>query len=289
MISNINKLCLFLIFLLFNSTVYSQNKQNILLPYGENPKVGKFVNIDDIKMYYEIYGKGKPLILIHGNGSSISGMKNQIEFFRKDYRVIVADSRGHGKTSIGKGKLTYVKMATDYANLLNKLQIDSAYVLGWSDGGIIGLLITINNPKYVSKLAIMGANLQPDSTAVYPWAVKMVKQKTEIANKMIETKDTTANWVLASKLLGLLREQPNITLADLHKISAKVLVLAGDKDVIREEHTVLIYQNIRDAQLCIFPAETHLTPVTNPELFNQTVYKFFSKPFMRPDTKYHFK
>ena len=135
----------------------------------------------------------------------------------------------------------------------------------------------------------MGANLRPDTSAVYPWAVEMVKREAETVNKKIAENDMTNNWKLSKELLGLLGKQPHISLSDLHKITAPVLVLAGDKDVIREEHTVQIYQNIPKAQLCIFPGETHLTPIMNPELFNATVYKFFSNPFIRPDTRDFFE
>jgi len=280
----------FLMILLTLSFIsYAQTDNMISISYGDNPDVGKHTKVNDIKMYYEIYGKGEPLLLIHGNGASIESMKYQIDFFAKYYRVIAADSRGHGKTTRGSGKLTYRKMANDWVALLNNLQIDSAYVLGWSDGGILGLLMAINNPTKVKKLAIMGANLQPDSTAVYPWAVKMVKRKSKLASKKLAQKDTTENWQLQKELLTLLGKQPNISLNELHKITAPVLVLAGDKDVIREEHTLLIYQNIPKSQLCIFPGETHLTPVMNPKLFNQTVYTFFNNPFERPDTKDYFK
>ncbi len=286
MISNNNKLHFFFIILLVLCTnLFSQTKDKFTVPYGENSKVGKYANVNDIKMYYEVYGEGVPLLLIHGNGGSIKNMRYQIDFFSKHYKIIAVDSRAHGKTNMGLGKLTYVKMAQDYANLLNKLQIDSAYVLGWSDGGIIGLLMAINNPKKIGKLAIMGANLQPDSTAVYPWAVKMVKESRAMVNKMIAKKDTSENWQLQKMLLGLLGEQPNIKIAELHNITAPVLVCAGDKDVIREEHTLLIYQNIPKAHLSIFPGETHLTPIMNPKLFNRTVYRFFKNPFTRPDTK----
>ena len=268
---------------LFSSYLFSQEKAADY--YGNNTKVGKFAEVNGIKMYYEVYGNGSPLVLVHGNGASINSMKYQIDFFSKHYKVIAADSRGHGKTERGNGKLTYKRMANDWVVLLNSLHIDSAYVLGWSDGGIIGLLMTINNPSKVKKLAIMGANLQPDSTAVYPWAVKMVKRKRELVNIKLTKKDSTENWKLQKELLTLLGEQPDISISQLHKITAPVLVMAGDKDVIREEHTLLIYQNIPKSHLAIFPGETHLTPVTNPMLFNQTVYTFFRNPFTRPDTK----
>jgi pimeloyl-ACP methyl ester carboxylesterase len=240
-------------------------------------------------MYYEIYGQGKPLVLIHGNGGNIQSMGHQIQYFSEYYHVIVADSIGHGKSDIGKGKLTYEQMANDWASLLDQVGIDSTYVIGWSDGGIIGLLLAIHHAPKVRMLAAMGANLQPDTSAVYSWAVNWVKQMDQRADKMISKNDTTQNWKLLKQYLSLVEKQPNISLTDLHKISVPVLVLAGDKDVIREEHTVLIFQNIPKAHLCIFPGETHLIPVANPELFNQTVERFFKNPFKRPDTKDFFK
>ena len=286
----LNFLKMLLLFSIFNyATSFSQLQHKLSFPYGDNPKAGKYVNLDDFRMYYEIYGEGDPLLLIHGNGASIKNMKFQIDYFSKYYKVIVADSRAHGKSGIGSGNLTYIKMADDYSRLLDSLKINSAYILGWSDGGIIGLLIAIYHPNKVVKLAVMGANLRPDSSAVYPWAVDMVKKKAEMVNKKISEKDTTSNWILRKKLLNLLGKQPHISHSDLHKITAPVLVCAGDKDVIREEHTVEIYQNIKNAHLAIFPGETHLTPVNNPELFNNTVFNFFKNHFTRPDTKDYFK
>ena len=257
-----------------------------VLKYGSNEKVGKYAKVNGIKMYYEIYGKGKPLVLIHGNGANIESMGHQIQYFSEHYKVIVADSRGHGKTGIGEGELTYKQMAADWAELLEYLEIDSTYIIGWSDGGIIGLLLAINNPSKVKMLAAMGANLQPDTSALYPWAVNWIKKKYKMYDNKLQKNDTTKNWKLLKQYFYLMMTQPNIPLADLHKISVPVLVLAGDKDMIREEHTVLIFQNIPKAHLCIFPGQTHFIPITDPELFNQTIYKFFTNPFKRPDSKY---
>ncbi len=280
---------IFLYSFLFTALVFSQSDKGNKNNYGDNIVAGKFADVNGIKMYYEIYGKGEPLVLIHGNSGSIASMKFQIDFFSEHYKVIVADSRGHGKSLMGNQHFTYELLAEDWAELLNYLGISSAYVLGWSDGGIIGLLLASKYPGKIRKLAVMGANLRPDTSAVYPWAVEMVKRETKIVNEKLAEKDTTQNWKLQKELLGLLGTQPHISLDCLHKITAPVLVLSGDKDVIREEHTVQIYQNIPKAQLCIFPGETHLTPVINPKLFNETVYKFFVEPFSRPDTKDYFE
>jgi pimeloyl-ACP methyl ester carboxylesterase len=134
-------------------------------------------------------------------------------------------------------------------------------------------------------MAIMGANLQPDSSAVYSWAVKMVQYSDHYLDSMITKKDTTYNYPLFKKLNDLLGRQPHISLAQVQTIKAPTLVMGGDKDVIKEAHTLQIYQNLQKAWLCIFPGGTHMMPETYPELFNATVERFFSKPYYRPDTK----
>ena len=131
-------------------------------PFGNNKKAGKYYDIRGFKMYAEVYGKGQPLLIIHGNGGSINNFIYQIPYFSKKYKVIIADSRAQGK-SVDKGdSLTYEMMADDYAALLDILKIDSADVIGWSDGGINGLLLSIRHPEKVKKLAVTGANLVPD-------------------------------------------------------------------------------------------------------------------------------
>jgi pimeloyl-ACP methyl ester carboxylesterase len=141
--------------------------QNNNIPYGNNLRDGKFYNVRGIKIYCEIYGSGKPLLMIHGNGGSISSFKNNISYFSKKYKVIVADSRSQGKSKDGNDSLSFEMMADDdEAALLDVLHIDSTYVLGWSDGGINALLLAMRHPEKVIKLASTGANLWPDSTAI---------------------------------------------------------------------------------------------------------------------------
>ena len=135
-------------------------------PYGKNKVAGKYYTIRGLKMYVEVYGKGQPLLIIHGNGGAINNFIYQIPYFSKKYKVIVADSRSQGKSTDTGDSLTYEMMADDYADLLDAMKIDSAYVIGWSDGGINGLLLSMRHPQKVKKLAITGANLVPDTTAV---------------------------------------------------------------------------------------------------------------------------
>ena len=259
--------------------------QDSEVSYGNDPERGGYADINGIEMYYEVYGEGEPMALIHGSGQDISAMRHQIDYFADNYKVVVADSRAHGKSGLGEGELTYIQMADDWADLFRYLKLGPVKVVGWSDGGNIGLRMAVDHPEVISKLATMGANLQPDDSAVQPWAVAWVKEASAEVDAMLKSGDTSQNWKVQAEHLRLLREQPDMSLAELGTIKVPVLVMAGDKDVIRDEHTVLIYQNIPQAHLAIFPGETHFTPETNPELFNRTVDTFISKPYSRPDTK----
>ena len=255
-------------------------------PYGENIAVGKYIEINGAKIYYEEYGTGEPLLLIHGNGGSIKSMGNQIDYFRTKYRVIIADSRGQGKSELKTDSLTYTQITNDLDELVNQLKLDSINIIGWSDGGIVAIKMGISGKSPIKKIATMGANLRPDSTAVKSWAVKDIIKNKEIIKSKIKEKDTTRNWNHEKQLVGLMADQPNIPTRDLSKITSKVLVMAGDEDVIRGEHSLEIYENIPKAQLCIMPGETHFAPVSNPILFNTIIDRFFSKPFKRPDSNW---
>ena len=244
--------------------------------YGHDKSKGQFYDIRGFKMYAEIYGQGAPLLIIHGNGGSINNFVYQIPYFEKKYKVIIADSRAQGNSTDNGDSLSYEMMADDYAALLDALKVDSAYVIGWSDGGINALLLAIRHPEKVKKLASTGANLVPDTTAVPQqiWDMVMPSYKAlkVKANKTAEEKN-------GYKLLRLLVEQPHIPLTDLQKISCPSLIIGGDHDVIKEEHTMLIYKNIPKAYLWILPASGHSTPIVYKDDFNEEVDRFFSTPY----------
>ena len=279
-----------LLILLFTTSICCLSNAQVQLnikfdtPYGNNELVGKYIEINGAKIYYEEYGKGEPLLLIHGNGGSIKWMGNQIDYFKTKYRVIIADSRGHGKSDLKTDSLTFVQIAKDWDGLVNHLKLDSLNIIGWSDGGIIGLKMGINNQSKIKKIVAMGANLRPDSTAVHSYVNYNVKTEKQFIESKIQEKDTTKNWNLRNQVLGLTIDQPNIPISSLSKINAQVLIIAGDEDIIRGEHSLEMYQNIPKAQLSIMPGETHFTPSSNPELFNEIVNRFLSEPFQRPDS-----
>ncbi len=281
---------LLIILLGFSSAIFSQSEfEKVMMEYekmmndpkiiyGKNKAVGKFYDIRGFKMYAEVYGQGQPILFIHGNGGSISSFLKQIPYFLKKYKVIIADSRAQGKSADSKDSLTYEMMADDYAALLNAMKIDSAYVVGWSDGGINGLLLAIRHPEKVKKLAITGTNLRPDTTAV-PQSVWDIVGATY--NELKNKPDKNAAEKTGYKMVKLLLEEPHIPLTDLHKINCPTLVIGGDHDVIKEEHTMEIFKNIPNSYLWILPNSGHATPVVYADEFNKKIDDFFKQPFRK--------
>ena len=253
-------------------------------PYGNNKQVGKYAEINGANIYYEEYGKGEPLILIHGNSADLKTMGNQIDYFKTKFRVIAADSRGHGKSELKTDSLTYIQIADDLAKLADHLKLDSYNIIGWSDGGIVGLLMGIRHQNRIDKIVAMGANLRPDTTAIYNWALNRWNERELHVNAMIETGDTSENWSLIKQRRNMVLYQPYISHSDLQRIQCPVLIIAGDQDIIREEHSVEIFQNIPNAHLCIMPGETHFTPASNPLYFNTIAERFITETFTRPDS-----
>ncbi len=251
----------------------AQSCKSKKVSYGHNTEAGKYYNIRGVKMYCEIYGEGKPLLMLHGNGGSIRSFSNNIPYFSSKYKVIVVDSRAQGKTTDSKDSLSFEMMADDAAALLDELHIDSAYVLGWSDGGINALLLAMRHPGKVIKLASSGANLWPDSTAFSPSAWQ--DSETYYDSLKGQTPATTKeknDW----KLFLLDWQQPHITLQALQSIQCPVLIIAGDHDVISNEHTRLIAQHIPKSTLWIVPNSGHAVLKEHKDEFNKKVDSFFS-------------
>jgi pimeloyl-ACP methyl ester carboxylesterase len=246
------------------------------VPYGHNPAVGKFYDINGFKMYTEVYGSGPPLLMIHGNGGNMSAFAKNVPYFATHYQVILADSRSQGRSVDPDHPLTFEMMADDYAALLDAMHIPSAYVIGWSDGGINALLLAIRHPEKVKRLASTGANLWPSADAFKPGLWDEWKKE---YNAGLHKNYATAKEMNDRKMFLLDWQEPHITLAQLHTIQAPSLIICGDHDVISVAHTVVIYQNIPHAQLWVVPNSGHGTLIEHADEFNRLVDDFFTKPY----------
>ena len=275
----IKKLLVVIIFSLQLLTAIGQQETPVVdtAVLGKNNLAGKYINTRGFKLYYETYGQGEPLLIIHGNGGSINNFINQVPYFAKNYQVIIADSRAQGKSTDKGDSLSYEMMTDDLNALLDTLHLNACNVIGWSDGGINGLLLAIHHPEKVKKLAITGANLWPDTTAidpfVYNWAMNL--------NKLSNKNDTTPQLKNQRKLNYLLAYEPHITIEQLHTIKCPTLVMSGDHDVILPRHSLLIAESIAQSYLWILPNSGHSTPINYKNQFNEVVNDFFTKPYRK--------
>lgn len=238
--------------------------------YGNNSKVGKYAKLNGIDFYYEVYGKGEPVLLLHGNNESINTFRFQIDKLKENYKVIAVDSRCQGRSSCDKTKLSYTQMASDMSALLDFLNLDKVIILGWSDGGNTGLDFALQYPEKVKSLITMGANLFPTEEAIKPEILKQLKHSVRVnkSNKQLRR---------YGKVGEICLKYPDMSPEDLNTIDIPVLVLAGENDVIVDEHTKLIANSLSNSELYIFPDQGHYAPTECPEDFNNVVIQFLQK------------
>jgi pimeloyl-ACP methyl ester carboxylesterase len=265
-----------IVLLSISTAAFAQSKR---INYGRNDSVGRYYDVRGIKMYTEEYGSGKPLLLIHGNGGNMGAFGNTIPYFAQKYKVIAVDSRAHGRTTDNRDSLSFEMMADDFDALLTAMHIDSAYVLGWSDGGINALVLAMRHPDKVIKLASTGANLVPDSTGLIPSYWK--DERKEFANWQKRMPLKTDKDKNTYKVFMLDWVQPNIPFSALKAIKCPSLIIGGDRDLIPVRHTVDIAQAINKSYLWIVPNSGHATLIEHRDEFNKTVDEFFTRPFKR--------
>ena len=240
---------------------------------------GHYASVHGLKMYYEIHGQGETLLLLHGGLASIPVWPEAIAYFSKNYQVIAPEQMGHGRTADDPSRpMDYHAMAEDTVELLRQLNIKAVYVLGWSDGGIVGFDLAINHPDLVKRLAVSGASYTPNVPAAPPDAPdnipKIIREPYERLSP-----DGAAHWpVLLARLRTMWLTQPNIAPEKLAAITAPTLVIAGDHDFYSPEYTATMWRFIPKAQLWIAPNSTHGLPKKRAALFNETVGNFFKEP-----------
>ena len=243
--------------------------------FGNNKAAGHYLSTRGIQLYYETYGQGAPLLLLHINGGSIDVFSHQIPYFAQHYRVIAVDSRAHGKSVDTRDSLTFEQMADDFNSLLDSLHISSCYVLGWSDGGISGLVLAMRHPEKVKKLVVSGPNLWPDTTGLQPWVWHYLETTADSLRKLPPSPQQKNDL----KIVELDLKEPHITLQQLHTIRCPTLVMGGDHDGIPVPHLVEIYQNIPQSYLWIVPNSSHFVAVHYANQLNTIADNFFRQPY----------
>ena len=222
----------------------------------------------DIDHYYVERGKGTPIILLHGNGESSDYFRGQIDEFSGQYHVYALDTRGHGRTPRGDKPFTIRQFADDLLGFMDRHQIGKAHLLGFSDGGNTAMVFAIRHPDRVDRLILNGANLNADG--VKRCTQIPIEIGYRIARRFSARSDSARR---NAEMLGLMVNDPDVSPEDLAGIRAKTLVIAGTRDMIREEHTRMIAECIPDSRL-VFLKGTHFIANRHPGEFNRAVLDF---------------
>jgi pimeloyl-ACP methyl ester carboxylesterase len=225
----------------------------------------------DIQLHYTIAGQGFPLVMLHGNGEDHTYFKHQMAPFSERYQVIALETRGHGQSPRGTAPFTLEQFAEDLKAFLDSREIRRCHLLGFSDGANIALLFALKYPEYVEKLVLNGADLSPSGVKlsiqapiVLGWGLLQVIRRLD--------KRAQPKW----ELLDLMTTQPHIKPERLSALTMPVLVIAGDRDMIRERHTWLIARSIPNSRLSILPGD-HFVARRNWQAFNPVVLDFLSE------------
>ncbi len=243
---------------------------------------GRVIPLRGIRMYVEEHGSGPALVLLHGGAGSGAQFAAQVPFFARRFRVIVPDACGQGRTTDREGPLHYHAMAEDVVALLDSLGVDRADVMGWSDGGIVGLDLAMNHPGRVKHLVAFGANFNPDGLEPADRAWGDTAVAADFGPDMERFYRSVApdpdHYAAAmDKIIALWRTEPNYTPVDLGRIRARTLIAAGEHDLVRREHSEALARAIPGAELWIVPGASHGVIQEKPDLVNRRVLEFLEK------------
>lgn len=246
-------------------------------PMPEAQKSG-LAPVNGILMYYAVYGSGAPVLLIHGGLGNADVWGFQVPALAKDHEVIVADTRGHGRSTRTDQPLHYAQMADDYLALLDFLKIRPVALVGWSDGGIIGLDIAIRHPERLSRLFAFGANYTPEGGKDVTNDSNFNAYIARAREEYLALSPTPGEWdAFLKQISPMWASEPRYSEAQLRSISVPTWIADGRYDeAIRPEHTRKLAQLVPHAHLVILEDASHFALWQRPEEFNATVEQFLA-------------
>ncbi len=251
--------------------------------YGSNN--GQYVSIFKKKIYYEEYGKGTPLILLEGGMKSIKDFSLCIPELSKHYRVIAPDDPGQGRSEM-LDTMTYDLLAEYVSKLIDILKLDSAYVIGWSDGGIAALILSVKRPDKIKKVLVSGANYtkngyvssdstKKDTIELLAPGYQLPPEDQKWADGYFVANKTQWRKIINDRMV--MWYQDSLFSRKLFSdLKIPVMIVSGDRDIIKLEHSVEMYRLIKKGQLCILPNTTHNVFDERPDLINKIAINFFS-------------
>ncbi len=245
---------------------------------------GSYVAANGVRTYYEVDGEGEPLLLLHGGTAPIETFAAQRAALAPHYRCYLPERRGHGRTPGVAGPLTYEIMTDDTVAFMAAMGIARAHIVGWSDGGIIGMIMAMRRPDLVRTLVSIGGNFHYDGLttefreSMLAWTPETFFQPLVELHGRMSPDGPEGFRVMLKKVVENATTGPTLTPADLAKIAAPTLVLAGDDDCCTLEHTIELYRSVPNAQLCIVPGASHTVLLEKPDLTNRVILDFLASP-----------
>ncbi|MBY5739419.1 alpha/beta fold hydrolase [Rhizobium leguminosarum] len=230
-------------------------------------KTSGMAEVNDIKMYYAEYGEGDPILFIHGGLGNAEVWGHQVADFAKDHRVIVADSRGHGRSTRSQQPFGYDLITSDYVALLDYLKIDKVTLVGWSDGGIIGIDMAMKNPEKLTRVIAQAANVTTDGVKADVMNNKTFNDYINVAGDYYRKLSPTPNEydAFVKQISHMWETQPAWTAADLGKIAVPVTLAIGDHDeAVKLDHTEMMAKDIPGAKLVILKDASHFAMLQDP-------------------------
>jgi pimeloyl-ACP methyl ester carboxylesterase len=245
-----------------------------------NSHHGHRAAVNGISIYYETYGQGPPVLLLHGATAFLETMHYFITGLAPTHLVIAVDSRAQGRSSDSDAPISYALMGDDMIKLLDTMHISSTDVVGWSDGGIIGLDLAMKHPERVRRLVAIGANYDVDGIDPAYFHPNANEPPDAGARQFYErvAPDPSHFPIMFNKVMTMVRTQPHYTLAELSQIRCPTLIVAGQHDLILPEHTAKLAAAIPGARKIIVPDATHSGPLEQPDIYNAMVLKFLDAP-----------
>jgi pimeloyl-ACP methyl ester carboxylesterase len=245
-------------------------------PVLPTPAHSGYAPVNGIKIWYAEFGRGEPVILLHGGLANSNYWGNQVPALTAHYRVIVMDSRGHGHSTRDRQPFGYDLMASDVIGLMDTLNIRKAAIVGWSDGAILGLDIAIHHPERLTKLFAFAANSNPSGVADIGRSA-IFNAYIMRAAKEYETLSPTPHeyGAFLAQIEKMWATQPNFTAAQLQEIAVPVWIVDADHDeAIKRQNTEFMAAHIPNASLLLQPGVSHFSFMQDPQQFNTDVLHF---------------
>jgi pimeloyl-ACP methyl ester carboxylesterase len=251
------------------------------------------VHVTDADIYYRVVGKGRPVVLLHGNGENHTAFRAQIQDFAGEYQLILIDSRGHGRSSLGYQGLRFPVMANDILQVLNALEVEDPVILGFSDGANLALQFAVLYPERMKALVLVSGNWRPQGmkfwfcqsvklayawwslAARFHWKARLTHRASRDACPAGGRTFRTSKY--NKELYGLMAWQPRLKAEEIKEIKVPVLVMAADKDMIKESHTKQLAGLLPDARLKIVKNANHMSIYEKPAAYNRIIYKFLKQ------------